>query len=588
MKKYFLLLIILTFYFIGFSQSKTNVVRAVEFKDIKLGNNIFDFENRRYNYLGGDSDNDGLTDIEEEKIGTDFMKVDSDNDGYSDYAEINTGYNPLGPGKIGSFLKKEECKFCEAEKARDINGCKSLDDERLKDSCISNIAYFNSDKELCKTITKGRDICLFNVSSLAPDINICNDIKSYFREGYCFARIAVFNNDKSLCYKGRVTDIKNQCLFDFSVKENDVSICGDLSNYKGGEDLCYFEFAKLNKDKLFCELIKVKETRKKCLTELSSKDWESNNEPWNEEGEKGLGVMFFLVILLFLFFVFIAIIYFVVYLTIKKAEKDDGGAARKSASEVFNKFDRDVKAQYKRGMFDFRHKISFSRPLRAAVFLLLLIFVAAPIFFIIMRDTVVYPRYSKNKTKANEIRFAQMMDRKGGELKDDIEDVLEKLKPYGRYYELIINNVKYIKYVDKAKCGGARACAGGGVIFFAINKDTGRTFYGLPALAGAARDRATTLFASMMVHEANHLEYQRSSKWRKRFFNIYCSPFLNTNISLYSDLDKAHAYNTVEICAEKEQIRLINELGGKQRFNEHGLIYYFYVNLKNTIKSLFR
>lgn len=42
-----------------------------------------------------DSDNDGLTDRIESKLGTDPFNNDSDNDGYIDNEEVYSGYNPL-------------------------------------------------------------------------------------------------------------------------------------------------------------------------------------------------------------------------------------------------------------------------------------------------------------------------------------------------------------------------------------------------------------------------------------------------------------------------------------------------------------
>lgn len=52
--------------------------------------------------LAKDSDNDGLTDMEEIIYGTDSQNPDSDGDGYKDGAEVDNGYNPLGPGKLDS------------------------------------------------------------------------------------------------------------------------------------------------------------------------------------------------------------------------------------------------------------------------------------------------------------------------------------------------------------------------------------------------------------------------------------------------------------------------------------------------------
>jgi hypothetical protein len=53
-----------------------------------------------------DSDDDGLSDDEEEALGTNPNKADSDDDGYSDLAEIQNAYDPTGSGRLdeSSFL----------------------------------------------------------------------------------------------------------------------------------------------------------------------------------------------------------------------------------------------------------------------------------------------------------------------------------------------------------------------------------------------------------------------------------------------------------------------------------------------------
>lgn len=47
-----------------------------------------------------DSDEDGLSDEEEERYGTDKNNFDTDGDGYSDGDEVKNGYNPNGAGKL--------------------------------------------------------------------------------------------------------------------------------------------------------------------------------------------------------------------------------------------------------------------------------------------------------------------------------------------------------------------------------------------------------------------------------------------------------------------------------------------------------
>lgn len=54
---------------------------------------------------GTDSDEDGLTDKEEEVLGTNVNGQDSDGDGYKDLAEVNNSYNPTGAGKLSDDKK---------------------------------------------------------------------------------------------------------------------------------------------------------------------------------------------------------------------------------------------------------------------------------------------------------------------------------------------------------------------------------------------------------------------------------------------------------------------------------------------------
>jgi hypothetical protein len=55
-----------------------------------------------------DSDNDGLSDLAEEYIGTDPLNSDTDSDTYSDLEEIINGYNPLGEGVLSENFSIEK------------------------------------------------------------------------------------------------------------------------------------------------------------------------------------------------------------------------------------------------------------------------------------------------------------------------------------------------------------------------------------------------------------------------------------------------------------------------------------------------
>ncbi len=58
------------------------------------------------NYLMTDTDGDGLFDREEVKVyKTDPLDTDTDKDGYADGAEVKSGYNPNGEGKLYNLEK---------------------------------------------------------------------------------------------------------------------------------------------------------------------------------------------------------------------------------------------------------------------------------------------------------------------------------------------------------------------------------------------------------------------------------------------------------------------------------------------------
>lgn len=56
--------------------------------------------------LFGDFDQDGLSNDEETRYGTDPYKADTDGDGYSDYTEVSSGYDPLKPAPGDKLIDK--------------------------------------------------------------------------------------------------------------------------------------------------------------------------------------------------------------------------------------------------------------------------------------------------------------------------------------------------------------------------------------------------------------------------------------------------------------------------------------------------
>lgn len=100
------------------------------------------------------TDEDGLSDLQENILGTNPKNKDSDDDGHSDSEEINSGYNPLGSGKFIS----EEC-------------AKNPSDEK----CYIQFAIANKDISFCQKISSSEDkvACVFKVDIMKKEKNVC-------------------------------------------------------------------------------------------------------------------------------------------------------------------------------------------------------------------------------------------------------------------------------------------------------------------------------------------------------------------------------------------------------------------------------
>lgn len=101
-----------------------------------------------------DTDDDGLSDLQENVLGTNPKIKDSDGDGHSDSEEVNSGYNPLGSGKLIS----DEC-------AKNPNN----------EKCYIQFAIANKNISFCQKISSSEDriACVFKVDIMKKEKNIC-------------------------------------------------------------------------------------------------------------------------------------------------------------------------------------------------------------------------------------------------------------------------------------------------------------------------------------------------------------------------------------------------------------------------------
>ena len=95
-------------------------------------------------------------------------------------------------------------------------------------------------------------------------------------------------------------------------------------------------------------------------------------------------------------------------------------------------------------------------------------------------------------------------------------------------------------------------------------------------------------FASLLVHETDHVEYIESSKLRRAGLMLKCSPLLNPHISIFSNLPSlTHRLKTMEVCAEKEQIEFHKTNNTESGYEiKHSFVYHFFILVASIFKMI--
>jgi hypothetical protein len=182
------------------------------------------------------------------------------------------------------------------------------------------------------------------------------------------------------------------------------------------------------------------------------------------------------------------------------------------------------------------------------------------IFFIIFQIITAPPKYPKSETEKKAAELDILINSKAGSSIPAFKSALEYLKKYPKYYDKVVNNIIDIE-IKSGIC--PHAC-----IYYSIyfSKDMGMLDLMVPEAnfakktlvinpRGISRYDTEIKFASMLIHETDHVEYIESSKLRRMGLFIKCNPLLNPNISINSTLSSiSHRVKTIEICAEKEQM----------------------------------
>lgn len=209
-------------------------------------------------------------------------------------------------------------------------------------------------------------------------------------------------------------------------------------------------------------------------------------------------------------------------------------------------------------------------------------FVIILFFYIIFQVVTAPPSYSEEETKIAETNLEAALVNTG-EFRGIIEDSLEFLSAYPQYYKKVVNNLSGLEVVSGVcpyaciRCTSSTYVVGFTNILAAYvlpEANNGEKRLIIDPKGGKAfKDKVE--FASMLVHETDHIEYLESNRLRRAALKIKCSPLLNPHISINSRLgDIIHRVQTIEICAEKEQIRFHKLSDTKSDYEFKNGIYY--------------
>lgn len=226
------------------------------------------------------------------------------------------------------------------------------------------------------------------------------------------------------------------------------------------------------------------------------------------------------------------------------------------------------------------------------IFRILIVSFIVLFIYLIFSFITAPPRYSDAETAVSEKKLEDMMS-KAGKFEPRLRSSLELLKEYPRFYKKVVNNIQDIK-VKSGVC--SYAC-----IYFTYSGRQTMVDLILPdanfskktlifSPKGMGVFNSDSMFASMLIHETDHVEHIESGKLRRASLFLKCNPLINPHISIDSGLASVvHRIDPMEICAQKEQIRFhkASETTSGYEF-KNGIFYNFGFFILHIFKVIFQ
>ena len=197
---------------------------------------------------------------------------------YLGFAESSNYVNVNLCDKIQSnyLSTKDRCYISIARKLRDIDVCKKISVDVLREDCYKELAKELKAPNLCKNIQQGkccfycaapRDDCYIEVAKELREPDICEE--AVCNKGWCYRELAIILEDFELCrHFGDPFNPYDSCWKAVARKAGNVALCEAITD-KEDKEGCYWGLAAKLKNVEFCEKIRDRYIQESCFRDVA-------------------------------------------------------------------------------------------------------------------------------------------------------------------------------------------------------------------------------------------------------------------------------------------------------------------------------
>jgi len=116
--------------------------------------------------------------------------------------------------KAEAGLTLEEIKeISKSNPGKAITECEKIDVPDLKDTCISNVAEAQRNKNYCSRLGNARikDSCYSSIAKFTGDHSVCEDIQASSRKDSCYMNFVLESKDYSVCGRLNNSALRSSC-----------------------------------------------------------------------------------------------------------------------------------------------------------------------------------------------------------------------------------------------------------------------------------------------------------------------------------------------------------------------------------------